>query len=110
MPSIIASEMELCGIPVPKCASTAELRKFAHAVVMAAGGYNAAAHVLEVGAGTLWNLINETQQDSPTLRKRWAIRKTAQRSRVWMRTDNLEKATGTFKKYYPGVKILREDE
>ncbi len=102
--------MELCGIPVPKCANTAELRKFAHSVVMAAGGYNAAAHVLEVGVGTLWNLVNETQKDSPTLRKRWAIHKTAQRNRAWMRTDNLDKAIATFEKHYPRVKILREDE
>ncbi len=110
MPSIIAYEIELCGIPVPQCADEAELRIFAHSVVMAAGGYNAAAHVLEVGAGTLWNLLNDLQKDSPALRKRWSIRKTSPRNRVWMRTDNLDKAIGTFKKYYPAVKILSEDE
>jgi hypothetical protein len=98
--------MTLCGIPVPKCADEVELRNFAHSVVMAAGGYNAAAHVLEVGAGTIWNLLNDLQKDSPALRKRWAIRKTAPRNRVWMRTDNLDKAVETLLKHYPEISLI----
>lgn len=104
--SVSVSNIAILGIQVPKWTTSIGLRQFVKSIVGAVGGYREAAPLLGISPNIVWNLIHDEQQDSPTLRKRWAIRKTPSRNRVWMRTDNLDKAVATLLKHYPEIKSL----
>lgn len=95
---------ELEGIEVPKVATNEELREFVCSVYGEySSSYLAAGEALDVSAATVWKLLNDEQIDSPIIREKWHIRKTALRPRVWMPTNNLKRALEVLCKYYPEV-------
>ena len=69
--------MKVIEVTVPEHATSLQLRNLVQSVGVRAGySYTDAGRALDISPTTVWNLINGTQKDSPTLRKRWAIRKT----------------------------------
>ena len=94
----------VAGINVPAVANSLELRLFVEKVFGASGcTYFIAAKELKVTAATVWKLLNDQQADSPIIREKWHIRKTAPRPRVWMPTNNLKRALEVLCTHYPEV-------
>lgn len=95
---------EIYGIPIPEVASNEELREFVYAVFdECSSNYLQTGAALDVSAATIWKMINKEQDDSPVLREKWGIRKTAKRPRVWMPTNNLKRALEVLRAHYPEV-------
>jgi len=91
----------LAGIQVPSYASNAELSAFVEKVYLALGSnYSQTAKALGVWPNTVSQLLNNEQEDSPTIRQKWKIRRTRPRPRDWFRTDDPELAAGKWLEHY----------
>jgi hypothetical protein len=100
-------KQSVAGIAVPKTANSAELRLFVEKVYGAVGcNYLAAADELGVTAATIWKLCNDKQTDSQVIREKWHILKCRPRPRVWIPTNNIDRAIEVLKKHYPDIDII----
>ena len=99
-------KQSICGIEVPAVATPAELRAFVHKVHIANNeNFTATADALGVTPATVWKLEKEEQMDSKVLRDSTGIRKTPDRPRVWMPTNNCERAMEKMFATYSEIEI-----
>lgn len=101
----------VAGIDVPSVANASELRLFVLKVYGAMGcNYLAAAGELGVTAATVWKLCNDLQTDSQIVREKCHILKTHHRPRVWMPTNNLDRAIEVLQCHYPNVEVVIHEQ
>ena len=102
-------KQSICGIEVPAVATPAELRAFVHKVFIAFDeNCSVTAEALGVTPATVWKLKEGQQKDSQVLRDALGIRKTPDRPRAWMPTNNLTAALAKMREHYSGREIFLE--
>jgi len=98
----------VAGIEVPRVADSEEFRAFVHSVFLACGSNHAqTARVIgDINPATIWKIEEGKQKDSQRIRDALNIKKTSRRPRVWMPTNNFERAAEIFLEHYPDYEII----
>lgn len=98
----------VAGIQVPSVATSEQLRAFVHSVYIALDeNCLATSKAIGVNAATIWKLEEGEQKDSQVVRDALSIRRTPVRPRVWMPTNNQERAIEVLLQHYPGLSVVR---
>lgn len=98
----------VAGIEVPAVADSKKFRAFVHEVYLACGenSTRVARLIGDINPATIWKLEEGIQKDSQVIRDELGIRKTQKRPRVWMPTNNMERAVEVFLTHYPSCKVI----